>query len=282
MDSTEINKILDTIVPGHESLNDEIYFEPLSMSGLKEMHEYSIDKRLYEFFEFEPFKTIDETESYINKLLTRMSNKLDGKKAMYWFVRRKFDNKLIGTANFININYTRKSLEWGYGIDPNLWGKGYILKIQELLKNYVFETLNFNRLFGVTMITNERTISSVLSCGMLKEGVLRDYYFKDGSYIDGWMYSMLKSDYFDGNTEKEKKDIQLNQDQIIEFISTIITEEEININSDMDNTFSWDSMTHLYLLTQLSEKTGLVFSPAEIANANSVKSIISMIKNRIN
>ena len=211
-----------------------------------------------------------------------MSNKLDGKKAMYWFVRRKFDNKLIGTANFININYTRKSLEWGYGIDPKLWGKGYILKIQELLKNYVFETLNFNRLFGVTMITNERTISSVLSCGMLKEGVLRDYYFKDGSYIDGWMYSMLKSDYFDGNSEKEKKDIQLNQDQIIEFISTIITEEEININSDMDNTFSWDSMTHLYLLTQLSEKTGLVFSPAEIANANSVKSIISMIKNRIN
>ena len=48
-----------------------------------------------------------------------------------------------------------------------------------------FETLNFNRLHGV-MITNERTISS-MSSGM-KKGILRDYYFKNGNYIDGWMY----------------------------------------------------------------------------------------------
>ena len=110
-------------------------------------------------------------------------------------LEEKIDNKLIGTANFININYSRKSLEWGYGIDPKFWGNGYILKIQEYLKKYVFETLNFNRLHGVTMITNERTISSILSSGMKKEGILRDYYFKNGNYIDGWMYSMLKSDY---------------------------------------------------------------------------------------
>ena len=58
MESTEINKILDTIVPGHESLNDEIYFEPLSMSGLKEMHEYSIDKRLYEFLSLNHLKQL--------------------------------------------------------------------------------------------------------------------------------------------------------------------------------------------------------------------------------
>ena len=30
-----------------------------------------------------------------------MSNSSDGKNAIYWFVRRKIDNKLIGTANFI-------------------------------------------------------------------------------------------------------------------------------------------------------------------------------------
>ena len=50
------------------------------MSGLEEMHEYSVDERPYEFFEFKPFKTIDETKNYINKLLNRMSNSSDGKK----------------------------------------------------------------------------------------------------------------------------------------------------------------------------------------------------------
>ena len=282
MEIKEITNVLETILPGSDVLESDIYFEPLSMSGLEEMHEYSIDERLYEFFEFKPFETIGETENYINKLLNRMSNSSGEKNAMYWFVRRKIDNKLIGTANFVNINYSRKSLEWGYGIDPKLWGKGYILKIQECLKQYVFETLNYNRLHGVTMISNERTISSILSCGMKKEGILRGYYFKNGNFIDGWTYSMIKSDYLEQSIEKEKKDIQFNKNQIIEFISTIITEEKIDIDSDMDNTFSWDSMTHLYLLTEISKQTGLVFSAGEIANANSVKSIISMIQKRSN
>ena len=283
MEIKEITNVLETILPGSDVLESDIYFEPLSMSGLEEMHEYSIDERLYEFFEFKPFETINDTKNYINKLLNkRMSYEGDQKQGMYWFVRRKIDNKLIGTANFVNINYSRKSLEWGYGIDPKLWGKGYILKIQECLKKYVFETLDYNRLHGVTMISNERTISSILSCGMKKEGLLRDYYFKNGNYIDGWMYSMLKSDYIENTIVKEKKDIQFDENQIIEFISTVITEEKIDIDSEMDNTYSWDSLTHLILLTEISNLTGLVFSAGEIANANSVKSIISMIQKRSN
>ena len=283
MEIKEITNVLETILPGSDLFESDIYFEPLSMSGLEEMHEYSIDERLYEFFEFKPFETINDTKNYINKLLNkRMSYEGDQKQGMYWFVRRKIDNKLIGTANFVNINYSRKSLEWGYGIDPKLWGKGYILKIQECLKKYVFETLDFNRLHGVTMISNERTISSILSCGMKKEGLLRDYYFKNGNYIDGWMYSMLKSDYIENTIVKEKKDIQFDENQIIEFISTVITEEKIDIDSEMDNTYSWDSLTHLILLTEISNLTGLVFSAGEIANANSVKSIISMIQKRSN
>ena len=44
-----------------------IYFERLSMSGLMEMHKYSMDERLYEFFEFSPFDSIDKTKAYIIK-----------------------------------------------------------------------------------------------------------------------------------------------------------------------------------------------------------------------
>ena len=274
--------VLEAILPGSDFNESDIHFEALSMSGLEEMHEYSIDERLYEFFEFKAFETIGETRNYINRLLNRMSNYSGEQNAMYWFVRRKIDDKLIGVSNVVNINYSRKSLEWGYGIDPKLWGKGYILKIQECLKKYVFETLDFNRLHGVTMITNERTISSILSCGMKKEGTLRDYYCKSGNYIDGWAYSMIKSDYLEQSRDIEITDIQFDENLIMKLISTVISEEQIDINSDMENTFSWDSLTHLVLLTKISKETGCVFSASEIANANSVKSIIGMIQKRTN
>ena len=50
--------------------------------------------------------------------------------------------------------------------------------------------------------------------------------------MDGCIY-MLKSDYLKKNIEKEKKDIQFDKNQIIEFISNVITEEKIDINSDI-------------------------------------------------
>lgn len=251
------------------------------MSGLEEMHKYSIDERLYEFFEFKPFKTIEDTQNYIKKLLNeRMSYNGNKKRGMYWFIRRSSDKKLIGTASLTNIQYSRKSIEWGYGIDPNLWGYGYILKIQEILKKYVFEELSFNRLHGITMLGNEKTISSILSCGMTNEGIVRDYYFKDGKYIDGWMYSMLKKEYFNQKKSIINTGFEINENKILKIISSIITEEEININSDMNNTYSWDSLTHLFILTKISDEIEIKFTPSEVADANSVKSIISIIKNK--
>ena len=84
----------------------------------------------------------------------------------------------------VNINYNRKSTEWGYAVDPDLWGNGYVLKIQEDLKTYVFETLGLNRIYGITMINNKRTIESVLAAGAKHEGIIRDYYCKNNIFID--------------------------------------------------------------------------------------------------
>ena len=69
-------------------MNSDIYFSPLSMDGLEEMHRYSTDERLYEFFEFDAFKDLYETEAYMEKLIKRMEGTSNNKTACYWFVRR--------------------------------------------------------------------------------------------------------------------------------------------------------------------------------------------------
>ena len=75
------NNLIDkfsNILPKIES-ESEIYFEHFSMDGLDEMHHYSIDERLYEFFEFAPFKELDDTKAYIEKALKRMFGKINRK-----------------------------------------------------------------------------------------------------------------------------------------------------------------------------------------------------------
>jgi RimJ/RimL family protein N-acetyltransferase/acyl carrier protein len=262
--------IFSNTLPKIESESD-IYFEHFSMGGLEEMHQYSKDKRLYEFFEFDPFKEIDDTKAYIEKLLQRMSDQSGEKNAMYWFIRRKSDDRLVGTAALTNLNYARQSIEWGYGVDPELWGNGYVLQMQETLKYFAFEVLGLNRLNGITMVTNERTIQSILASGMKHEGVLRDFYCTNGIYYDGWQYGMIAKDYHKNNVVSSP--VLVNMVDIISVISSVLTEEEITDESSMENTFSWDSLNHMAIIIALKEELSIEFKPGEVYMATSVKKI---------
>ncbi len=277
--------LLDNVLPGFDingnetiDINKEIYFEKISMSGLEEMHRYSTDTRLYEYFEFDAFTSIDQTRNYLEKLLKRMSSD-EEKSAIYWFVRKKKDNCLIGTAGLVNINFSRKSVEWGYGVDPNLWGNGYILQIQEALKYYIFEILELNRLDGITMITNERTKASLVASGMTNEGVLRQFYCKNGLFIDGWKYSMLKEEYKTNNVSKNSfKSNICSKETIINILSEILF-EEVDENTTMYNSATWDSISHMNIMIKIYEEFKIKLSPIQISNATSVESLYILLNN---
>ena len=102
---------------------------------------------------------------------------------------------MIGTVRLVNIDINRRSVEWGYGINPELWGRGYIFEIQENLKDYIFNKLKLNRLWGKTRIDNDRTKSSLLAAGAKEEGIFRESQ-KDsnGVYYDVTKYQKLVDD----------------------------------------------------------------------------------------
>lgn len=288
IDKQEFYRRIEQVIPGNEAFSkgdiftvSELYFEKLSLAGLEEMHRYSIDERLYEYFEFKPFEKLEETRAYLEKLLFRMNVNVEERTAIYWFVRRKSDNYLIGTAGLVNLNYSRQSVEWGYAIDPKLWGKGYILQLQEMLKHYVFSILELNRLEGITMIQNERTISSVLAAGMINEGISRQYYRKDGIFYDGWKYSMLRSEYLEQSLGFLPKEPKVTTNDIVEIISSVLENEEINEDSTMYNTPDWDSLNHMTIMVVLFEKTKVSLTPIQISNATSVKTITKLINGLI-
>jgi RimJ/RimL family protein N-acetyltransferase len=167
LSADELYRRLDQLVPGDRepdgggSPDDmELTFERMSLSGLDEMDRYSRDPRLYEFLEYQPFSSREETQDYIERRLREIGSDVSGRTAMTWFVRRKSDFRLVGTARLVNVSHARQSAEWGYGVDPDLWGTGYILQLQAMLKHFVFELLRLNRLSGISMVANQR------KCGM--------------------------------------------------------------------------------------------------------------------
>lgn len=267
-----------TVLPSSNSSSSSIYFTPISMDSLEEMHSYSVKERFYEYFEFSHFQDIKETESYIEKLLERMIGDEDSRVTTYWFVRRRSDDMLIGSAGLIDLNFGRQSIEWGYGVDPDLWGQGYILKIQEALKDYVFNVLELNRIHGVTMSANRRTIESIKAAGLTHEGIAKEHYCKDGKFIDGWRYGMTRSMYESQQPSANKTVCRSSRiSSIVSLVASVFPEEEITKESSMINTDSWDSLGHMQVIIALKEEMNIELSPSEIAEATSIELIAGTI-----
>ena len=287
----EIYLMLDQIVPGQgqELVGSgqpswDLYFERMSMAGLPEMHRYSTDERLYRYFEFDVFTSIQQTENYIKKLIDRMGNAVTGRTAMYWFVRRKRDGYLVGTMGLLNIDLGRMSTEWGFGVDPDLWNEGYILQMQEMVKIYVFEVLRLNRLYSITMTTNKHAISSLQLAGLQCEGTLRQYYRSSNlKFHDAYIYAMLESEYFSTQNpanSKNQHDDALWEAEIIKIVSEVLGSKTVNETTHMNDEYKWDSLSHVLIMQRISELTGIQLTPRDIAKATSIKSIVSVLKDR--
>lgn len=284
----EFFRRVETLVPG-DMYNDskvstpisQVKFSKLSINDLEDIHSYSINQKLYEFLEYDAFKTIDETKNFINKLLLRMKKNNGIYTAYYWTVRDKSNDSVIGTASISNINYERNSTEWGYAINPQRWGLGYILDIQELLKHYIFDILKMNRLYGLTMLDNKRTISSLKAAGMKEEGILRQSHRKGNQFHDGWKYSILRNEYLNQyiideesnlqNKLSSKNDIKI--EDIIRLVSQTINEDDLNVDSSMTITPKWDSLSHMIIIEALCEKYSCDIKPRDIQNLSSIKKI---------
>ena len=259
--------------------NNNLIFKKISMQYLKEFHNYSIDPRLYEFLGYEPFTTIKETRSYLNKLLNRISNKENN--AIYWFIFKKKSKKLVGTAGLLNISYENNSAEIGFGIDPKLWGKGYIITILEIIKFYSFEVLELNRIYGSTFKKNLRTINSIKASGMISEGIKKQVIKKNDKFHDTWSYRMLKSEYIKSRRINKNDKVKIKNNEVVKIVSTVLRDNKINLKSNIDNTFSWDSLSHLNIFLELSKFYKIDFLPKDIGNSTSIMKIITNLSKYI-
>tara|TARA_B100000315_G_scaffold144846_1_gene133753 strand:+ start:179 stop:1078 length:900 start_codon:yes stop_codon:yes gene_type:complete len=286
----EFYRILDEAVPGGNQAKArrviplrKIFLERISMDGLEEMHEYSTDERLYKHLSSQPSKTLKDTEQYLRNFLDQIGNKVMGRTRMIWFIKTIDSSKIIGTTSLLSIDYDNKSVEWGYGIDPKFWGRGYILEIQQILKKYVFETLCINKLWGGTRIDNQRTKSSLKLTGAMEEGILRQAIRdKNGDYYDVWRYSILAEDYFSNGTKTYRKnyDVLITKKKIAEIISKTLNEPNTIVLDNIESVKSWDSLSHISVILDIEKYSGYSFTSKEIAQATSIENIYNILNSK--
>ena len=166
---------------------------PISMEGLYDMHDYSTMQEFFKFFEYEPFKSIDETRRYLEGLVIESNSN----ETNFWFIEIN-GKEVIGTFGAVKIDERRKSAELKFGISPKYWNQGYFSEAMELVLKNLFQKLDFHRIVVLTHVDNIGTIKGLINAGFQREGTLRDYLlYNNGKRFDVIIFSILKNEFIE-------------------------------------------------------------------------------------
>jgi len=121
----------------------------------------------------------------------------DSSEDKYIFAIRMLDsNKIIGVAGFDEILWTNGVATTFIGIgDKEAKGKGLGKEAMELLLDFGFNELNFHRIQLNVISYNKVAIGLYESVGFKKEGIYREFIYRDGRRYDLLLYGMLRKEY---------------------------------------------------------------------------------------
>lgn len=93
--------------------------------------------------------------------------------------------KHIGNIRLSNINKKHKRVELGIMIfGKSQWGKGYGTESLKEVVNYVFNDLKFHKICADYYSVNKASAKIFKKAGFEIEGVFKDHFLLDGTYVD--------------------------------------------------------------------------------------------------
>ena len=104
-------------------------------------------------------------------------------------------NKAYGTAIISRIDWKNRNCSIDIKLLKDFQGSGYGSETIQLLKDYIFNELNMNRISINILEYNKASIKLFEKMGFVLEGVQRKAIYKKGKYNNLYLYAILKEDY---------------------------------------------------------------------------------------
>jgi len=108
----------------------------------------------------------------------------------------KENDKLIGLVFLTEIDLHNRNAQCPLFIgNKSYTGKGYATEARLLMLYYAFYERGMMRIYDKVLEDNIASIKLHEKCGYKKEGILRKSRFKNGRYVNEFIYGLLKEDF---------------------------------------------------------------------------------------
>jgi ribosomal-protein-alanine N-acetyltransferase len=112
-----------------------------------------------------------------------------------WIITETDKDIYIGDIGFFDFVKIHNRVQLGYRLCREYWGRGIVTNFIRLLVNWGFTELGYNRIEALVDTRNEGSKIVLMRNQFQREGILREYEFEYGHFVDLEMYSILRKDY---------------------------------------------------------------------------------------
>lgn len=170
----------------------KVHLLPLQMENLYTHFEWNNDPELNHFDSEIPFDA--ETLGHFKRRFERLVSQPP--QSMAHFEIHAEGDKLIGVASLHDISPHHRHATIALTIgDKAYWGRGFGRDAIEVVLDYAFRELGLHRVAAETFEYNMGWKRLVEGSGFQREGVQRDYLFRDDAFWDKETYALLEDEY---------------------------------------------------------------------------------------
>ncbi|ASS68945.1 MULTISPECIES: GNAT family N-acetyltransferase [unclassified Paenibacillus] len=162
----------------------------LRSSDAEDMYAYFSLDEVTKYYNLESFTELGQAEA----LISRFNERIDSGAALRWAVTLKGEDRLMGTCGYHNWRRDHCRAEIGYELHPRYWQQGYMTEAVSAMLDFGFGAMGLNRAEAFIDPDNAGSRRLLEKCGLKEEGLLRDYFFEKGMFVDAAVFSMLKRD----------------------------------------------------------------------------------------
>jgi len=171
---------------------EKLILRKLLYSDKKDIFEYAKKSEVAKDVLWYPHQTEMDTLEFLNTIYEEYRKN----RPAPWGILLKENNKIIGTAGFVNCDEINHKAEIGYVLSKVYWGKGIMSEaVKEIIK-FGFESLELNRIEARCNTSNIASGKLLEKIGFTYEGVLREQLVVKGKFKDMKIYSLLSKDVY--------------------------------------------------------------------------------------
>lgn len=169
-----------------------LLLRPVSIADAPALFEYASNPLVSEQTNFERHKSIDDSVVAINNWIKGYIDAFPDPLAI---VLPDTDDKMIGIVSCFPRVDRKDALELGFELNPQYWGKGYIVEACRSLINYTFEYYDIEYILGHCIESNKNSVRVMEKLNMTLVKTLEDGVLHKGKTTSLYCFSICRTDF---------------------------------------------------------------------------------------